>query len=83
MLLDDDVVTYRQAKPRALTGGLGREERIEYLLLHFGRGIPVPFVADPDFDTVTEVLGRGQPTVGFVVACICLDFALGGGVEPV
>ena len=58
MLLDDDVMAERKAEPGALTGRLGREERIEHLLLHLGRNAGA-VVADPDFDAVAEVLGRG------------------------
>ena len=41
MLLDDDVVSDGQAKSSALSGRLGREERVEQLLLYLG-GMPVP-----------------------------------------
>ena len=37
MLLDDDVVTDRQAKTGAFPGRFGGEERIEHLFLHLGR----------------------------------------------
>ena len=37
MLLDDDVVTDREAKAGALSGWFGREEGIEHLLLYIGR----------------------------------------------
>jgi hypothetical protein len=36
MLLDDDIVTDGKAKPGALSGRLGCEERVEHLLLHLG-----------------------------------------------
>ena len=58
MLLDDDVVTERKAEPGAFAGRLGGEERIEHLFLHFGRNAGA-VVADPDFDAVAEVFGRG------------------------
>ena len=57
MLLDDDVVTDGQTKPRSLADGLGREERIEHLVLDLGRNAGA-VIADPDFDAVAEVLGR-------------------------
>ena len=57
MLLHDDVVAERQAEAGAFAGGLGREERIEHLLLHLGRNAGA-VVADPDLDAVAEVLGR-------------------------
>ncbi len=56
MLLHDDVVAHRQAKPGALARRLGGEERIEHLLLHLGRNAGA-VVADADFDVVAEVLG--------------------------
>ena len=59
MLLDDDVVTDGQTKPSPFTGWLGREERIEHLVLHLGRYAGA-VVADADFDAVAEVLGRGS-----------------------
>jgi hypothetical protein len=57
MLLDDDIVTDGQTKPRALAGGLRRKERIKHLFLHLRRNARA-VVADPDFDAVAEVLGR-------------------------
>ena len=59
MLLDDDVVTDGQAKPGSFSGRFGCEERIEHLFLHFGRNARA-VVANPDFHTVAEVLGRGS-----------------------
>ena len=81
MLLDDDVVTDRQAKPRPLAGGLGREERIEHLFLYLGRNAGA-VVADPDFDAIAEVFGRGSKG-GLVVAPIACCFALGRRVEAI
>ena len=70
MLLDDDVVADGQAKPGAFSGRLGREERIEHLLLHLGRNAGA-VVADPDLHAVAEVFGRGSKG-RLVVAAICL-----------
>ena len=53
VLLHDDVVAHRQAKPGTFTGGLGREERVEYLLLHVG-GDAGAVVTNPDFDGLAE-----------------------------
>ena len=41
MLLDDDVMADGEAKSGALSGWLGREERIEQLVLHLGRNTGV------------------------------------------
>src|SRR6202040_2888521 len=76
VLLDDDVVTDGQAKPSAFTGGLRRKERAKQLLLHLGRNAGA-VVAYPDFDLVTEVLGRRRQR-RLVVASIRLGFALRG-----
>ena len=81
MLLDDDVVTDGQAQPGPFTGRLGRKERVEQLLLHLGRYAGA-VVANPDFDPVAEVLGRGSQR-GLVIALIGVHFALGRGVEAV
>src|SRR6478735_8434687 len=58
MLLHDDVVTDREPKPCALSGGFRREEWIEHLLPDVGRNAGA-VVADPDFNAVAKVLGRG------------------------
>jgi hypothetical protein len=51
VLLDDDIVTNREAKASAFSGWLGRKERIENLLFYVGRNASA-VVADPDFHTV-------------------------------
>ena len=81
MLLDDDVVTYGQAESGSFTGGFGREERIEHLLLHIGRDTGA-VITNPDFDTVAKVLGRGSER-WLAVASIQLGFALCGRLEAV
>ena len=70
MLLDDDVVTDRQPKPRTLAGGLGREEGVEYLFLHLGRNAGA-VVADVDLHAVAEAARRGGQSrlETFAVAC--------------
>ena len=55
VLFHDDVVADRQARPGTFARGLGREERVEYLLLDLFRGAS-PVVANTDFDPVSEVL---------------------------
>ena len=81
MLLDDDVVTDGEAKPRSFAGGLGREERIEHLFFHLGRNAGA-VIADPDFHTVAEVFGRGS-NGRFIIAAIRLRFPLRRCVETV
>jgi hypothetical protein len=81
VLLDDDVVTNGQAKPRALASGLSREERVEQFVFHLGRNARA-VVADPDLHAVPEVLGRGSKGRLVVAAIRCL-FALGRCIEAV
>ena len=57
MLLDDDVVTDGQAKPRSFSGWLGRKEGSEQPFLHLGQNAGT-IVADPDLDPIPEVLVR-------------------------
>ena len=57
MLLDDDVVTDGKTEPSTFPGRLGRKERVEQLFLNLRRD-PGAVVAYPDFDLVTEALGR-------------------------
>ena len=73
MLFDDDVVTDREPKPRALSGRLRREEWIEHLVLYGSRDA-CAVVANPDFNTVAEIFGRGSQS-GFVVGALRLCFA--------
>ena len=65
MLLHDDVVAERQAEAGPFAGRLGREERIEHLLLHLGRNAGA-VVADPDLDPVAEVLAWRRSSVRLV-----------------
>ena len=81
MLLDDDVVTDREAKPGAFSGRLGRKERVEHLFLHLGRNAGA-VVADPDLHTVAKVL-RGGSQGRLVVAAIGFRLALGRCVEAI
>ena len=81
MLLDDDVVTDREAKPGAFSRWFCREERIEHLLLHLGWNAGA-IVANPDFHAVAKVLGGGSQG-RLVVAAIGFRFALGRRIEAV
>ena len=81
MLLDDDVMTDGKAKSRSFADGLGREERIEHFLLHFGRN-PRAIVADPDLHAIAEVFGCGRK--GWLIAAsVRFRFALRRGIEAV
>ena len=57
VLLCDNVVAHRQAKPRTFTGWLSREEWVENSLLDPFRDAG-PVVANADFNLVSEVLRR-------------------------
>ena len=63
MLLDDDVMAKRQAKPGALARGLGGEERIEHFRLHLV-GDAGAVVANRDFDACPTVARRGGRASG-------------------
>src|SRR5215831_17148993 len=54
MLLDNDVVSDRQAKAGTFPGRFCREEGIEHLFPRFGRNARA-VVANPDFNFVAEV----------------------------
>ena len=81
MLLHDDVVTDREAKPGAFSGGLRREERIKHLYLHVRRNTDA-VIADADLHAVAEVLGR-RCQGRLVVAAIHFHLMLGRRVEAV
>ena len=81
MLLNDDVVTDREAKPGPFSGRLGRKERVEHFVLHIGRNARA-VVADPDFDPFAKVLSGGSKG-RLVVASICFRFTLGRRVEAI
>src|SRR6516164_4172994 len=81
MLLDNDVVTDREPKPRALSGRLRREKWIEHLLPHVRRNT-VAVVANPNFHAVTEALRRGNEG-WLVVAPFRLRMALRRRVKAI
>ena len=81
MLLDNDVVTNGQAQSSPFTGRLCRKERVEQLLPRLRRNA-CAIVANPDFDPVTEIFGRGSER-RLIVATICFGFALRRCVEAV
>src|SRR5262245_45134662 len=81
MLLHDDVVSDGEAKASALSGGFGREEGIEHLILDLGWN-PGAVIANPDLYAVAEVLRRGSEC-GLKRFAIILLFALGRCIEPV
>src|SRR5258708_32136957 len=59
MLLDDNVVAQRKAKPRSFASGLRRKEGIEHLFLYFGRNAGAA-VTDSDLHAGAKVFGRGS-----------------------
>ena len=56
MLLDDDVMRYREAEARPFSAWFGGEEGIEHLFLHFRRDAGA-VVANPDFDRFAQIPG--------------------------
>ncbi len=81
MLLDDDVMADREAEPSALARGLGGEERIEHPFPHLGRN-STAVVANPDFDTVTEIFRRSRER-GVVAIGAILRLALCRSIEAI
>ena len=81
MLLDDDVVTDRQAKSGTLAGGFGREERVEHLVFDLGRDARsiVPYT---DFHSIAEILG-GSSEGRLKTVAPDLPLALSSGVKAV
>src|SRR5262249_40000874 len=65
MLLDDDIVTNRQAQARAFSGWFSREKGIEHLLLYLGRNAR-SVIANRDLNFVAKVLCRGSE--GWLIA---------------
>ena len=57
MLLGDDIVADRKAKPRAFASRFGREERLEELVPDLGWNAGA-IVANADFDCITEISRR-------------------------
>ena len=81
MLLDDDVVTDRQAESCAFPGGFSREEGIEYLLLHLG-GNTSAVVAYPDLHPIAKVFGCGRKG-RLVIIAVRLRVAFGRRIKPI
>jgi len=81
VLLGHDVVTNRESKARALTGGLGRKERLKQLVFDLGRNADA-IVAHLDLDRIAEIPRRYlQRRLEFGVAV--LPLALVGGIEAI
>ena len=68
-------------RPVPSPAGLVVKNGIEDLFLHFRRNAGA-IVADPDFDAVAEVLGRGSKG-WLVIAAIRFRFALGRCIEAI
>src|SRR5450631_3975936 len=80
VLLDNDVVAHRQAKPGAFARGLGREERIEYFLFDPFRDAG-PVIANTDFNLVSKILRRREKHWHETIAGF--RFAFRGGIKSV
>ena len=59
MLLDDDVMADGKAKASALSSWFGSEEGVEHLFLHVRRDAGA-VIANPDLNSITEILCRGR-----------------------
>src|SRR4029077_12420972 len=81
MLLDDDVVTDREPKPRTFARWFGRKERIEHLVPDLRRN-PNTIVTYPDLYAVAEAFGRSRDG-GLKAIAALLSLALGCRVEAV
>src|SRR5258708_29486552 len=81
VLLHDDVVRHGETEAGPFTGWLRREERIEHLLLHFGRDAGA-IVAKANFDGGSEVL-RGGPEGWLKTRFFILDLAPGRCIDAV
>ena len=81
MLLHDDVMAHRKAKPGSLTRRLGREERIEYLFFDLGRNAAA-VVANADFNGASQVF-RGRAEYRLKTRVAKLRLALGRRIKSV
>src|SRR6516164_6105778 len=81
MLLDDDVMTYRQAKAGALTSRFGCEERVEHLLPHLWRNANT-IVTNPDLHPIAEAFGRSRDCWLKPIAAFP-RLAPGRGIKPI
>ena len=81
MLLDDDVMADGETKAGALSGWLGREERVEHLVLHILCNAST-VIADRDFHAITKVFGRGRKD-GLVISTVCFVPALGCRIKAI
>ena len=80
MLLDDNVVTDRQAKAGAFSGRLGGKERIEHLFSDLG-WYAGPVIPNTDFHTISKASCRGRK--GWLIdIAIGLAFALCRYIKP-
>src|SRR5215469_15098889 len=81
MLLGHDVVADREAKAGSLASRLGREKRLEQLVLDLRRDTDA-VVADADLHGIAQIARRYlQHGIKFRVACLPLAF--GGGIKSV
>src|SRR5262252_11059216 len=80
MLQGYDLIADRQAKPSALAGRLGGEERLEQLLPMFP-GNADAVVAHPNLDGITHFTSRDLQDR--TVLAVALAAALVGGIEAI
>ena len=80
VLLGYDLVADRQPKPGALAGRLGREERLEQLVVVF-RWNTDAIVTHPDLDAFAELAGRNLQYRA--VSSVALAAPLVGGIEAI
>src|SRR5262245_418015 len=73
MLLDDNVVTDREAKAGAFSGRLCRKERIEHLFSHLGWDARL-VIPNRDFHSISKASCRGRK--GWLIG-IAIDLAFG------
>ena len=81
MLLDDDIVTDREAEAGALTGWLGCEEGIEHLFPDLGRDAAA-IVTDRDLYSIAEVFCR-RPNGRLKASAVGLAPSLRRGIKTV
>ena len=81
MLLGHDIVADRKPQAGPLAGRLGREERLEQLVLDLDWNTGA-VIADADFNCISEI-SRRHLQVRLEVWVASLPLVFGGGVEAI